>query len=383
MVFDFDLLRNFYRVMAGPDGHIELGLSAGTDASLDAVRKLHVSEVSRINNENTQRVDERYMGIPAAVQYSISHLNVVANLSPKIEAFRVASVIAVHSFNWITETNNDIVIARDAVPGTYVYNGEITHAHIINAATIILATKLNFFSSNHHTGQGRLSGFAKKAAVNLLNLSENETIEICSYIHSAGHWADSRAVFFDLSINGAIDVVRFHRTTVSRVSVSRDIEIRTVSYPAGTAKLAFCVAAGRRLVNSRLAPYIPWINHLNEIVAAANLVKANPLRYHIGSAYLTNNPRILDVDEVMSRYLGRLVTFVTVVYSRSTLAKAAVCKDAATSYDDYDDTFENLCRAYLDSINTPVAEIIEAITAGFVVGEPQDIAAVKNAFNAL
>lgn len=66
----------------------------------------------------------------------------------------------------------------------------------------------------------------------------------------------------------------------------------------------------------------------------------NPVTFHIGASYLTEAPSAVYADTDCEHYLGRLETFINVLYKNSTLAKSPyMVPPKVESYDDYDADF--------------------------------------------
>ena len=55
-----------------------------------------------------------------------------------------------------------------------------------------MSTKVNYWLTNHHTGQGKISGYPYKV-LNVLYPGKN-MIEYTKLVHAAGHWAGTRVV---------------------------------------------------------------------------------------------------------------------------------------------------------------------------------------------
>lgn len=109
-------------------------------------------------------------------------------------------------------------------------------------------------------------------------------------------------------------------------------------------------------------------------------VLGNPVRYHIGASYLTEEPRINYQDTDMNHFLGRLGTFINVLYKQSTLAKLphlAIAK--VESYDNYDADF----KAILGRVQTAQAAARGRLAEEQVqlfAGAPEVLAQIREGF---
>jgi len=110
------------------------------------------------------------------------------------------------------------------------------------AVTLILATKLNWWQTNHHTGQGGMSPYIVKVT-NVL-LPDMDAENKCELTHTLGHWASTRACLNILKIR-CLAADRMNNVVVKaqnvNVEVTDDMLIRVKSMPAGTAKHALCM----------------------------------------------------------------------------------------------------------------------------------------------
>jgi hypothetical protein len=73
----------------------------------------------------------------------------------------------------------------------------ITNDVVVRILSACLATKINFFSINHHTGQGEMTNFMKKVLTTLYpdQMREAKARAVTAAIHQAGHWMSTHSVF--------------------------------------------------------------------------------------------------------------------------------------------------------------------------------------------
>ena len=69
------------------------------------------------------------------------------------------------------------------------FDGTVEINKVQAALTMIIATKINWWLTNHHTGQGAMSGYAlkvfKTVVAGMYNKDQSAWVDI---VHTAGHW---------------------------------------------------------------------------------------------------------------------------------------------------------------------------------------------------
>lgn len=91
----------------------------------------------------------------------------------------------------------------------------------------------------------------------------------------------------------------------------------------------------------------PNIEEFNHVPGRITLVRANPASYHIGALYLTGQPRVAYSDTENNTLLGRVLTFLRVMYASSTLTASPHCsRERMESYSDYNVEFFNALTSY-------------------------------------
>lgn len=199
----------------------------------------------------------------------------------------------------------------------------MTSENLRVALTAIIATKCNFWSINHHTGQGYLQGYAKKVYSTFfapLLVAESDAIAL---MHTAGHWASTRHVLSLAGIHGIITTYPVDPHWDTSFTIGEDAMVRFQSNPAGTAKLEVAYQAAKRLFRHAVAPLCPSLMDFAILPDQRNSMMENRARYHIGAVYLTGEPR-LGTDSDVLLMMGRLASFISVFYAHSTLSKPNV-----------------------------------------------------------
>ena len=101
----------------------------------------------------------------------------------------------------------------------------------------ISATKANWWSMNHHTGQGVMVGYALKVAnVHLVDLQDNIKMQL---MHLIGHWCSTIYVLTRAGVEGLRATVPAWGTEPGHpITFSDDARLKFASFPAGTHRLA-------------------------------------------------------------------------------------------------------------------------------------------------
>lgn len=236
----------------------------------------------------------------------------------------------------------------------------VTIDDIKKSTTVAVATKVNFWLMNHHTGQHAVSGYIKKVLD--MFYPGRVTDQVVSAAHNLGRFAST------LYVLHVADIANLRQTTpVTSVqgatfTLADDVKLRFKSMPAGTNRLAVSFEAAKRLVRNVYAKFCPRIEEFGALPERRNLVLAEPARYHLRALYLTGSPRTNYADTDMESYMGRLGTFINVLCKNSTLAKSSYFQTARVeSYEDYDAGFKILLgrirQLELQSAQGKIAEV--------------------------
>jgi len=234
------------------------------------------------------------------------------------------------------------------------------------ALSVMIATKINWWVMNHHTGTGSLQGYSRKVAITLLNADTTTMAETANFMHTVGHWCSTKMVLTKLKM---IPTMVTRLTTPDDylgqdLQVSMDIQIRLKSLPAGTHKHGVAEGIMKRLLIHPMAKYSNVIAHARQIADSLELVRREPYAYHIGARYLTDADRKVFNDADAENFLGRLGTFASVFADKSTLFKSPHVKDKFMNYEDYDEAYLQLCRSVkLGAIHMDVSKILKRMAS--------------------
>jgi hypothetical protein len=261
--------------------------------------------------------------------------------------------------------------------------------------TVFLATKYNWWVTNHHVGQGGNSPYIQKIlGITLrsepLNIPEREATEIA---HTIGHWGSTHLALRHLGIH----TPRLYRPIGPAnvtISLAEDLKIRQGSWPAGTARWALPAAAAKKWGSMRIFAACPTINHLIRNVSFIENLEAgcaafqnafqrligkvetakpdtlqNALRmaalcdpkvpYHVGADFLTGRTGsriIIDIPDG----LGVIGPVAYYLFPRHTISNSPhICRNAGTtktiaydSSESYDQGWEQGVQGYAAAATT-------------------------------
>ncbi len=160
--------------------------------------------------------------------------------------------------------------------------------------TLMLATKLNWWMTNHHTGQGEFSPYIKKVIAAICpNWVE---VEVKRWLHAIiGHWCSTHRILRLLGISmSAVSTPLVVAGILPPPTLAEDMVLRTSSMPAGTARHAVSAAIIKRhgghkifMFSSRTQDMVNLVREFDALMANG---KANVTKV------LANNPDALAND---------------------------------------------------------------------------------------
>lgn len=226
----------------------------------------------------------------------------------------------------------------------------ITIEEMRNAATIVVATKINWFKENHHTGQGDKGGAFTRKVLAVLN-KETATRPWMDLAHRIGHWASTRSVLTQL---GVVGIQPSHPVIKGTATLrpADDIKLRLKAPPAGTARMAVSYALAKKMFSSPAVVFLPNAEDYQELPAWYAKVTGNPAAYHMGAVYLCGRREEFD-DNGFERLLGRAGAWGNIFLKNSTLMKSPHA-EKYTNASDYDHDFETACARFRRQRNVTV-----------------------------
>lgn len=134
---------------------------------------------------------------------------------------------------------------------------------MIRGITVAIATKANYWSMNHHTGQGAVAGYVKKVLD--IFYTGNVSDQVVSAAHSLGHFTSTLHILSKVGLRNIRESRSFIISNGARVKFSDDAKLRFSAMPAGTHRLAIAYESAKRLVRSVYAMYCPGIHEFANI----------------------------------------------------------------------------------------------------------------------
>lgn len=228
----------------------------------------------------------------------------------------------------------------DAGSQTYLTSEEID-AILANprpaakVATLIVATKVSWWLTNHHVGQDSRSiqSFSGKVVRTDEALVDGEMAEIRNILWAIGKYTVTIPVLQALGIPGLLkpgdDAYPDREVPYKKLTFTGtdDVRLRTKARPAGTADPCSYLAIARQAAKSMFSVLLPAIAELEDAKQMEAEILKNPARYHMGSKFLTGFERDESPKTVLAEETKEnLSAFIHATSPRGNLAKAEVIK---------------------------------------------------------
>lgn len=321
------------------NGTMEAGLAVGTDPRLAEDDRLPVLTVGRIEDAaqhamNWALVRWRTIDHQARDLY-------IAGAAAAIFCKLIRRVGPNPDGDWrIVQTG--VAPAAADLP---ILNQCCTLESIQRAVTVLVATKANWWLTNHHTGQGEVTGYVRKVLEAQYGRNVHQTIVTAA--HTIEHWISTVYMLRAAGIEGLVTVSDPVITGGFNFQLAADSALRFGSFPAGTHRAVIAFEGAKRLARSPLVKHCPNAINLAEIPPVIAMIREAPATFHIGASYLTGNPRANYQDTGMEAYLGRIGTFIRQIFGRSTLAASPHLEvHKVESYEDFDPDWQQLLQSY-------------------------------------
>jgi hypothetical protein len=150
------------------------------------------------------------------------------------------------------------------------------------AVNILVATKVCFWTTNHHVGQGAFQGYTRKVVMAALGDAAVRDKAVYQVVWTAGHWLSTRGTLKAIGIKNVTSANQMR----SFPKAAADIAIRLESFPAGTAAVGLCYVALRRMRHSVFRTILPSIDGIADFLDTVKSIRANPVAFHVGASYL-------------------------------------------------------------------------------------------------
>lgn len=235
-----------------------------------------------------------------------------------------AGLISKRKVGDIWERDGDWRFTKEVASGQALKDAKANisrNPEVLNAiCSLVLATKVNFWNTNHHTSTGNnpLPPVIMKI-VNTVNDIVHVTLTK-EAIHTYGHWASTLQTFkyFGKTVRET-EVIGIRKYTVE---ANDDIKLRMDALPAGCHKIAFCNQVFNLIMKSTLHAFLTdnMVKIMTETMKLFYEIKRDDTRYHVGSMYLTGERRLTYDDNTSPG--GMAICYITHILPISTLARS-------------------------------------------------------------
>jgi hypothetical protein len=333
------------------NGALEFGISAGVDPSLSEDTKLKVvvpppgASVEAQNQAASATLYANWEGFGLNISEFEKRVSINTVWGLIVAGF-IRTYRGGPSSDWVkveapVATDDSVVRSISEALGV---------EYMKACVTLVAAAKANYWQTNHHTGQGKLSGYPKKV-LEVKFASEYKAAgedRVLSTVHKIGHWACTRHVLQVGGVEGLLQTDNVFPGINQAPSFSAETKMRFSSLPAGQHQVAVTHAALVRLNRSTMLAGCPDFQNMRSLHTAYNTIIANPAVHHVGAAYLTGSTVPPRAQDQGCGTLGRLGTYITKINPKSTLAKSPhFSVDSIQSADDYSSEWASLIDAYL------------------------------------
>lgn len=329
------------------NGCIAAGVSAGVELRLEQAKRLEVDLKSTIKAT-----------INATVLRLVTKLHAENVPAADGQLLCSAAIVLLSTGNICRDGNTpdgDWVQAVGEAPVTLVQGASVYFANAATeealriAASLIVATKVNYFKENHHTGQRGQDGGHYVQKVIMLHFANSPVDHMLGLAYQIGHWASTRSILTQLGVVGLkASVPILGVSAANRIAPAPDVVMRITSTPAGTARHSIAHEIFRKMIVHPIAVFCPSIGDYHGLSETVARIRADPAAYHIGHNYLTDNQPIAGwSDATALGLLGRVGSFGHHFMNTTTvMGSPAVKNDAYKNCPDYDPAFDSLMGSY-------------------------------------
>ncbi len=218
-----------------------------------------------------------------------------------------ASDFRVFSQTEVAEIAKRLTVDKDGeVPELAYLQSYVGNDCVARALSVCLATKINYFQTNHHTGQGEMTSFIRKVLSTLYpnQFKEADINQLKDAAHTVGHWMSTHIGLNSLGmITGKPVAISPVAALMGQAAtnLASDFVARADSLPAGTAPYAVVHATLKEFSTNKAFTVAPYAKEMAEAAkliqdlldeakeARKNKTVDPRLAYHMGAAYLTGN----------------------------------------------------------------------------------------------
>lgn len=339
---------NFLARLPAINGHFEAGIAIGSDQSLADSDRLVVYPEIKI--EGKSDLECHHVRAVASALWALRQ-----NQGLNSEIAIVGAYCAVYFGLIGTLTSGapegEYVMAENllAPPSddeTVKLKELLIEKRINQTLTMMIATKANYYMTNHHTGESMVSasGYTKKVINMYVTAQNSDTVKM---VHKIGHWCSTLLILRKAEVPG----IRTDNSSLfqhrKEYTLAQDALLRFQAPPAGVHKMAVLEIAVRKLIAHDMCKYWIMLTELAAVLRAMAQLRAMGARCHIGAKYLTNGDRADTQEAVANAVHGRLGAFIRTFFSGSTLVQSPhFTEKAMKSAEDFDPTWLNHCAQF-------------------------------------
>ncbi|XP_063985986.1 uncharacterized protein LOC135167054 isoform X2 [Diachasmimorpha longicaudata] len=334
------------------NGALEIGLAVGTDPTLADELKLPVLLANGATDNDVFRTMIGWAFNNATIngwgrRAQVVTMSSIAGIcQAKLIRYRSGAVAGGGMRNPIPDGDWRAVTVPILPEGNSYDNGIVAEAlqedNIRSALVMIMATKANWWTMNHHIGQGQMVGYAKKSDVFLTGVGENNRAHLMNMM---GHWVSTIYVLTRAGVEGLRNTEpAWGGEPAFPITFSANASLRFTSCPAGTHRMAVGYAGAKKLLRNRIAILCPQVDNLGTLADMKRTVDDNRAMCHVGAVYLTGARHPDYNDTQAEAALGRVGTFIRAFFPTTTLAQSPHLQDARVrGYEDFDIGWQNTC----------------------------------------
>lgn len=193
-----------------------------------------------------------------------------------------------------------------------------------NAGTIMTYMKINWWITNHNVGSPVISDLLLKvlSSIGINCVKKHKTDPGYKLLWILSHWVDTKGMLTTLGfISGGEGLANFPAPTA-------DIQLRTTTLPAGTAKVGLVLEVMSQLARSLYGKVVPFTFNVIDFLKIAAKVQRNKAAFHPGAAFLgvtaETVPDISEAVEFASAFIHAAQPNGTLSKSRSILPRDQV-----------------------------------------------------------
>lgn len=169
------------------------------------------------------------------------------------------------------------------------YASKIKQGHVITGLEILVASKINFFHTDHHVGKPELEGESLRSIV-VKSFGEEALFsdDVYNSIRAFVHWADTRGILYKLGCKGmTVDVNLIHDFR-NFPEPSADLKLcLSKRYPAGVSRFGVVKKCMKLIAMSPLGQLlsVPKSGKLDKISRICEMIEAEPAKFHLRSYF--------------------------------------------------------------------------------------------------